>query len=96
MSEIKLLPCPFCNEELEIVGKGHYFAHKINDCILQHLCFAKDDEEAIELWNTRKPMERIIERFEEEIEQNPEASLREYRAGFYKAIEICKEEGGIE
>lgn len=65
MSEIKLKECPFCGEELEVVGKGHYFAHKINGCILQHLCFDIDNQEAIEQWNTRKPMDRIVERLEQ-------------------------------
>ena len=61
MSEKSLLPCPFCKTELEIIGKGHYFAHKTNNgCILQHLCFEIDDEEAVKAWNTRKPMEAVV------------------------------------
>lgn len=42
-----------------------------------------------------KLVEQIIKRFEEEIKQSPEASLREYRAGLYKGIEMVSEEGGI-
>lgn len=72
MSDIKLLPCPFCNEELEVVGKRRYYAHKTNGCILQHLCFETDDVEAIKYWNTRKPMERIVERLEELENMNKE------------------------
>lgn len=108
MIEAKLLNCPFCKEELEVVGKGHYFAHKTNGCILQHLCFEIDDEEAIKAWNTRKPMERIIERLEEESvltekemdrarEQNPLQYERcdSYICAIDNAIEIVKEDGGI-
>ena len=63
MSEMELLNWPFCKEELEIVGKGHYFAHKTNNgCILQHLCFEIDDEEAVAAWNNRKPVEDVLER----------------------------------
>ena len=50
MKELK--NCPFCGAELQILG-NHYYAHPINGCILQHLCFEVDDEEAIEAWNRR-------------------------------------------
>lgn len=52
-------------------------------------------EELKNKWNTRKPMERIIERLENDITENPEASLGNYRSGLYKAIEIVKEEGEV-
>ena len=89
----QLAKCPFCNEELEVVGKGHYFAHKINGCILQHLCFETDDEEAIELWNTRKPIESILERLQKKIKPLHNANWNE---AFEESIEIVKEEGGID
>lgn len=106
----KLLPCPFCKEELEIVGNGHYYAHKINGCILKHLCFECDDVEAIKLWNTRKPMERIEERLEELIDFHSRVADYEMNVGTIsemeqhkkaikaidKAIEIVKEEVGWE
>jgi hypothetical protein len=99
-----VLSCPFCKEELEIVGKGHYFAHKTNGCILQHLCFEIDDDEAVEKWNTRKPVERILERLEENCfwtsstydEDGYCNDDSEEVVDLYKAIEIVKEEGGIE
>jgi len=64
MGETKLKRCPFCGGEAEVVGKGHYFAHKINGCILQHLCFEVDDKEAVARWNTRKPVDDVLERLE--------------------------------
>ena len=92
MSENKLLPCPFCNTDLEIIGKGHYFAHKTNGCILQHLCFETDYQEAVQLWNTRKPMEQIVERLEERKNSFHGGLLQEnyYWKGIEEAIEIVK------
>lgn len=89
----ELEKCPFCGEELEIVGNGHYYAHKFNGCVLQHLCFECDDIEAIEAWNTRKPMERIVERLEDRIDITWK---HDYMGGrkdaFVESIEIVKEE----
>lgn len=109
MKEITVLSCPFCKEELEIVGKGHYFAHKINGCILQHLCFEIDDDEAVKRWNTRKPMDDIVERFEESMERQwcyynnakGTGNIRQMdysdgcAEGLTTAIEIVKEVGGF-
>lgn len=50
----ELKPCPFCGEELQILGENHYYAHTINGCVLQHLCFEVNDKKAIKAWNTRK------------------------------------------
>lgn len=109
MKEITVLSCPFCKEELEVVGKGHYFAHKTNGCILQHLCFEMDDDEAVKLWNTRVPMERILEQLETLAEKHMSNSEKAAELGkayekhmilngakgmaFEEAIEIVKEEG---
>ena len=63
MSELKC--CPFCGAKLELV-REHYWCHPTDEkCILRHLCFEVDDLEGVELWNTRKPMERIVEYLEE-------------------------------
>lgn len=105
MSEIKLLHCPFCKEELEIIGKGHYFAHKSNNgCILQHLCFEIEDKEALKAWDTRKPVEDVLERLEEELKLSEKEKERcdsenplqfeianGYMNGISNAIEIIKE-----
>lgn len=95
MSEVKLLPCPFCGEQLEVVGKNHYFAHKINGCILQHLAFETNDQTGIGLWNTRKPMEQIVERLEmkhSESEKCPKFEKVFRQVAFEEAIEIVKGE----
>ena len=97
MSDIKLKRCPFCNEELELVGNGQYYAHKTNGCILQHLCFETDDVESIERWNTRKPMQEILERLEDyqmwKEHMIYDLTFRE-REIIKKSIEIVKEVGG--
>lgn len=71
MSEIKLLPCPFCGGEaiLETDKIGNeqklYYVSCKDDCITQY-GYSSTKEYAIEKWNTRKPIERIVERLEEE------------------------------
>lgn len=56
------------------------------------------EKEAIKAWNTRKPMERILERLEEKAKEytNDDLSYRIPWFGIEEAIEIVKEEGGIE
>ena len=68
MSEIKLLPCPFCGGD----NLGFYHNHLFRDgyevrCYDCHfgLQESRTKEEAIKQWNTRKPMKRIVERLEE-------------------------------
>jgi hypothetical protein len=64
--------------------------------------FAEDDEsvkekhkqDLINRWNTRKPMERIIERLEEGSFPKSLGNVTELVILKNKAIEICKEEGG--
>ena len=67
---------------------------------------ANDEEyyEAEKAWNTRKPLERIVERLEEAINYVNEAAMTADEADFYPlgkesgimdAIKIVKEEGGI-
>lgn len=73
MSEIKLLPCPFCGGNK--VGLWHNKSisplilgtHNVQcyDCHFG-LAPSKTKEEAIEKWNQRKPMQEIVERLEEE------------------------------
>ena len=112
MSEIKLLPCPFCGGD----NLGFYHNHLFRDgyevrCYDCHfgLQESRTKQEAIEAWNTRKPMERIIERLEEELKLSDiekERCIREnplqfdeakgYSTGISNAIDFVKEEGGIE
>ena len=87
MSEIKLLPCPFCGGEAEFVrgierkdifqssDSSDYVYVRCKEChaqtskIYYSAEFHKLDEEYAlveKAWNTRKPMERIVEKLEEE------------------------------
>ena len=93
MSEIKLLRCPFCGGEAELL-KGQC---EIDNYVMCLECRSKTKlyntkASAIKAWNTRKPVERLVERLEE---------IEEYTNDFRvvipskKAIEIVKEEGGL-
>ena len=73
MSELK--SCPFCGGEATLtnkLSKDEYGQRLWNVC-----CFGCanrtssywDKEIAIEAWNTRKPLERVIERLEEQAEE---------------------------
>lgn len=101
MSEIKR--CPFCGGEATLtnkLSKDEYGQRLWNVC-----CFGCanrtssywDKEIAIEAWNTRKPLERVIERLETESDffgGEPMGTLQKsfYCKGVEKAIEIIKQE----
>lgn len=98
MSEIKLLPCPFCGRKAELRYNKDGFAYILcaNDG-----CYARTDgclneNEASRLWNTRKPMERIIERLEESADQCIKIGDVYGFSATNEAIFVVKEEGGIE
>lgn len=66
MSERKLLPCPFCGEHAEFVQKG--VAKNIRLGFIRCTgCGVKTNQEnctedfAIDLWNTRKLVEKVVE-----------------------------------
>lgn len=100
--EDRLKPCPHCGAKLEKI-KGWY-AHPTTDCFNATVAFRADSEESIEAWNTRKPMDRIVEQLEkwkQEADEQYEdtdselykmASVGKYHA-YKQAIEIVKEGG---
>lgn len=115
-----LLRCPFCGgdavtaEMYNTKLKKFLPIVKCLDCECRTL-MTETFEEAITAWNTRKPMERILERLKtlKQIELDREDACDEDGFGdgeeifldgvsqgrheaFYEAIEIVKEEGGIE
>ena len=110
MSEIKR--CPFCGIPLKLVGSKrrgnqHYLHEYNNNCILNGFGFIATDEN-IQHWNTRKSMQNIVERLEEELEltdkekrrcvhENPLQfdEAKGYARGIANAIEIVREEGGM-
>lgn len=110
MSETKLLKCPFCGGEAtleeEPIGKNQSVfsvACKDETCITQSRYYY-DEESAIKHWNTRKPMERIVERLEDNsFFTEPTYDIDGYSNDdefevirLDKAIEIVKEKGVIE
>ena len=66
-----LKPCPFCGGNnvgvfnWEVTFQGDYFKAYCEDCDFE-LKPQMTEEEAIKAWNTRKPMDRIVERLEKE------------------------------
>lgn len=110
MSEIKLLPCPFCGGKAEIVteksrvgqvGRVECVKCSCKKTVLKAPNYEGDIEKDItDSWNTRKPMERIIERLEEKKQEylegfrvHQENELYGVACGFGDSIKICKKEG---
>lgn len=106
MSEIKLLPCPFCGGEAKLESNGQYAVVGCmnSNCQGYACCYKYDSKkEAIEHWNTRKPMERIIERIENArqkyqrlVKEQGEKEDEAINILFRGMMNIVKEEGGIE
>ena len=101
MSEIKLLPCPFCGGEATLSDSIEDRFAEVH-CIE---CGVKINEKgypalskAIKQWNTRKTVERILTRLEE-LKNAPKRECS-YNNGWTEcarcAIQEVKEEGGIE
>lgn len=115
MSELKRVieeykKCPCCDSENIEVGSvvvsfGEDIFIKCNSCgIKLQICKEYGYRELLKRWNTRKPMDRIVERLEEEQEKlDTDMFAREcdnwhgqlcngISEGLEKAIEIVKEE----
>ena len=89
--------CPCCDSEDISVGSvvvsfGEDIFIKCNSCgIKLQICKEYGYRELLKRWNTRKPMDRIVERLEEEKSDWND----DYNVPIKKAIEIVKEEGGM-
>lgn len=114
MSEKKLLSCPFCGGEAVIkeyisCGRKYYSVGCHNDsCMVEPFTDGfRTLQTAIIKWNTRKPMERIVERLEEQVNSwekvynviKNRGYTDDYTVGAYdgyrNSVTIVKEEGGL-
>lgn len=106
MSEIKLLPCPFCGydyAQIEHDKEGFVYVQCHKSGCMARTDGCLNENEASRLWNTRKPMERIIERLEDEanicrdaFDTSGDNFICGEMNGFVRGIYIVKEEGGID
>lgn len=109
-NETKLLNCPFCSGEAECYTvqtmqreTGFVVKCKNLDCVMcSGGTLRQKPEFAIKAWNTRKPMERILERLEEVYDVTHENYMKDRdlitlgkKYGLEHATEIIREEGGI-
>ena len=85
----KIKNCPFCGGEATLCN---YYFVQCEECGVSTLTFITK-EEAIKAWNTRKPMERIVERLEEPT--NYTIVKGKHFTTVERAIEIVKQEGGL-
>lgn len=94
-----LLSCPFCGGEATIYGSKTGYGVMCKDkpfCAILPAGFSTK-ERAIEVWNTRRPMDRIVEQLEE-LEEKA-LRVQNYDVSFYatgqmhKAIDIVKAGG---
>ena len=92
MSELKC--CPFCGEKPKIATCDWGYSVKEYWCYCSSCgCETKkyhSKEDAIEQWNTRTPMDNIVEKLEEEKSDCGERTG--YFKGIEKAINIVKQE----
>ena len=69
MSETKLLPCPFCGGEAKYISfsQGLFTQRFVTctECGIETKRNYPNGAEAIRHWNTRKPIDDIVERLEE-------------------------------
>lgn len=84
MSDIKLKPCPFCGGEAKILVNlsGMYTICCSNDKCNINVSTKPtpaNKEEVINTWNTRKPMDSIVEQLEEALKLTREAQTIECR-----------------
>lgn len=121
MSELKR--CPLCNKEIEVTGgdinwKPTFYDPDSGDTGLPYIIKCECGltfsigrghslDELFERWNTRKPMQNIVKRLEENLQKIEEKrkmaeseadKLRffNFEMALRKAISIVKEEGGID
>lgn len=77
MSE-KLKQCPFCGGEAELITIGsRAYLIKCKTCQIKTPRVTKA-ETAVRIWNTRKPMKRIVEQIADKIDPNVDFETGEH------------------
>lgn len=71
---------------------GYYVSCSKEGCVVMTNSYT--EEKAVEVWNTRKPMQEILERLEEDRNYDRPIYEADYFDGLDLAIEIVKEVGG--
>lgn len=69
MSNERLLNCPFCGGEAELIKRKSNFPYIHGVWCIGCKCrtsFEKSEEIAIEKWNNRKPVDDVLERLKKE------------------------------
>lgn len=93
----ELRRCPFCGGEIERHRDSYYIDHK-SSCFLfrNHVNFINENE--LEAWNRREPMDEIVQQLEEKYNHysNMDSMVALGRRLAYKeAIEIVKKGGAV-
>ena len=101
----QLKKCPICGGEIKIYDWRHrlvkvleeleiadIYNAECNDCGFSFILPKRPLKEFIERLNTRKPMERIVERLKE---SESYSCSPQFSKAIDRAIEIVKEEGGV-
>lgn len=93
-SDKRLLPCPFCGGEAKIISFLHRYMIGCTKCGGAVMQF-NTKEEVITAWNTRTPMERIVDKLKQ-LTDNYYHYEDDYEEGVYfaykRAIRLLEEE----
>lgn len=89
----ELKPCPFCGGEADLnnvsVKLGEQWLWSI-ECVECGVFIDREEKDyVIKAWNTRKPMERIVERLEERYKDIPIQYETSYEEGLGDGIDYA-------
>lgn len=108
MSDERLLPCPFCggeayiNYETMVDERTIYWAQVLckqchaRSCGSWRNSYTNAEKKEVKAWNTRKPMERIVEQLEDKFVSTWDCGYEGgYKDAIVDAIKIVKG-GGVD